>query len=395
MVLRDDVRAIVDGFDGLLPLEPALVARSWMSPGRRLGLSDEGYDAGERGWICERWLASTTPANNEVTVDGEGVSRVAVSNGPSVRLDELMTAGPEYLVGADYASRHDGLGRLAKVFDYSERVPFHIHPPTEQAALAGHRSKDEAYYFLPNTDLGLHPEAFFGVHPSLPTEEVGSKIVSHLARWKGSDILGLSRGFLQIPEAGFFVPSGLLHAPGTALTFELQEDSDAMAMLQAECGEHTLSKSLLLKDISPDRVAELGDAAVLEWIDWDLNQTADIFASFHIEPQKLHASNGTEVCWIVWGSRKFAAKRLRLSAGASHRLVEEGAFGAFIWSGRGEFGGRSVVGGAPGNDEFLVTAERAAAGVDVANTGSEMMEVLLFFGPDIYAEVAPVVSPAR
>ncbi|MFT4285927.1 MAG: hypothetical protein QM598_13940, partial [Protaetiibacter sp.] len=70
MTTRTEVRDLLAEHDGLLQLDPAFVARSWMVPGRRLGLAEEQYDAGERGWICERWLASTTPAGNAVTVEG-------------------------------------------------------------------------------------------------------------------------------------------------------------------------------------------------------------------------------------------------------------------------------------------------------------------------------------
>ena len=46
--------------NGILRLEPAWVARDFLPPGRRLGLPEEEYEAGERGWITERWLGSTT-----------------------------------------------------------------------------------------------------------------------------------------------------------------------------------------------------------------------------------------------------------------------------------------------------------------------------------------------
>ncbi len=73
-------------------------------------------------------------------------------------------------MGADYAATHDGLGRLAKIFDYSTRLPFHLHQRQEHAALVGRRSKDEAYYFPPGVDMGPHPESFLGLHPSVAEE---------------------------------------------------------------------------------------------------------------------------------------------------------------------------------------------------------------------------------
>ena len=57
---------LVEDAGGVLPLEPAWVARSFLPPGRRLGLAEDAYDLGVRGAVCERWLASTTPADNAV-----------------------------------------------------------------------------------------------------------------------------------------------------------------------------------------------------------------------------------------------------------------------------------------------------------------------------------------
>ena len=37
--------------DGVLRCDPAWVARDFLPPGRRLGLREEEYDVGERGFI--------------------------------------------------------------------------------------------------------------------------------------------------------------------------------------------------------------------------------------------------------------------------------------------------------------------------------------------------------
>jgi hypothetical protein len=52
--------------DGILRLEPTWVARDFLPPGRRLGLPEDAYDVGDRGFVCERWLGSTTKADNRV-----------------------------------------------------------------------------------------------------------------------------------------------------------------------------------------------------------------------------------------------------------------------------------------------------------------------------------------
>ena len=42
---------------------------------------------------------------------------------------------------------------------------------------------------------------------------------------------------------------GFPHAPGTALTLELQEDLDVFAILQAHSGGSLVPKELLFKDV--------------------------------------------------------------------------------------------------------------------------------------------------
>ena len=51
-----EARAVLDRMlldaGGVLRLEPTWVARDFLPPGRRLGLPEEAYDVGERGFIC-------------------------------------------------------------------------------------------------------------------------------------------------------------------------------------------------------------------------------------------------------------------------------------------------------------------------------------------------------
>src|SRR5215813_4343186 len=166
--MRDSVeRALSDG-NGILRLKPAWVARDFLPAGRRFGLSEDVYDLGERGAICERWLASTTRADNRVGPSGEGLSYLALDGPERISLQEAVAADPALLMGAEYAATHDGLGRLAKIFDYSTRLPLHLHQRSEHAALVGRRSKEEAYYLPPGVEMGPHPETSFGCAESRP-----------------------------------------------------------------------------------------------------------------------------------------------------------------------------------------------------------------------------------
>ena len=236
---------------GILRLEPAWVARDFLPPGRRLGLKDEEYEVGERGWISERWIGSTTKADNRISPPDEGLSYVGIP-GERITLKAAVEDAGDLIMGAEYAATHKGLGRLAKIYDFGARIPYHIHQMEKDAKLVGANSKEEAYYFPEDVDLGPHPETFFGVHPYIVQEGKQDILLKHLVEWKDDLILQHSRAYLNVHGEGFHLPSGVLHAPGTALTIELQEDSDVFAMLQAFNAGKIISKELLFKDVTPE-----------------------------------------------------------------------------------------------------------------------------------------------
>jgi hypothetical protein len=387
-------RALADG-NGILRLRPAWVAREWLPPGRRLGLPEEAYDVGERGAICERWLASTTRADNRVGPDDEGLSRLALDGGPDLTLAAAVRAAGAAIMGADYAATHDGLGRLAKIFDFAARIPYHIHPPQQQAALVGRTSKEEAYYFPSGVDMGPHPETFFGLHRWIAEGRRGDVLLPHLERWDSDLILQHAFAELQVPEHGFHLPAGVLHAPGTALTIELQEDSDTLAMFQALNAGAIISKELLFKDVSPEDRARLGERALLRWIDWDLNGDPCFYENRHLVPLPVDGppQDGGEEHWIFHNSDRFSGKRLTVRPGGTYTSRERGVYSLLVWQGRGRYGGVDVAAGDFDRDELLVAHDRAVQPVAIENTGAEDLVVIKFFGPDVNPD-APRIRPA-
>jgi hypothetical protein len=216
---RAALERLLESGDGAARLEPAFVARDFLPPGRRLGLPEEAYDVGERGFICERWLASTTKADNRVGPDDEGLSYLVGDDGARVLLRDAVAAAPATVMGQSYAASHPGgLGRLAKLFDYGYRLPYHIHLPAEFAALVGAKPKDESYHYVAGVDMGTHPESFFGVHPWIGREHAFDVLLPYLVDWDSDLILRHARAELLVAGEGFHIPSGVLHAPGTALT---------------------------------------------------------------------------------------------------------------------------------------------------------------------------------
>jgi hypothetical protein len=389
-VLED---ALAQG-DGILRLQPAWVARDFVPPGRRLGLQQDAYDVGERGFICERWLASTTRADNRIGPADEGLSYIALDGGAQLSLREAVESDPVSVMGAEYASSHAALGRLAKVFDYSARLPLHLHLRQEHAVLVGRHSKDEAYYFPEGIDMGPHPETFFGVHPWISRTRNYDVLLPYLEAWDSDEILKHTRGYQQVAGEGFHVPSGVLHAPGTAVTIELQEDSDVLAMLQALNAGRIISKELLWKDVRREDRDRYGERFILELIDWEENGDPYFYENHHLSPRLIEPSRqpGGEEYWIFYNTAKFSGKKLIVRAGQTYQSREPGVYSIFVLEGAGLYGTVEVQAGVPGLDELLITHGRAIRDLPVRNTGERDLVVVKFFGPDIHPDV-PIIAP--
>ncbi|MBC7223845.1 MAG: hypothetical protein H5T59_06180 [Anaerolineae bacterium] len=287
-------QAIARG-DGILRLEPAWVAREVAPPGYRLGrigLPDDQVDAGERGAITERWLASVTKAHNRIGPPDEGLSYLQGEGPERITLKEAVDAAADLILGAEYAATHRGLGRLFKVFDYGTRLPFHLHHREEHARLVGRGSKEEAYYFPEGVDMGPHPETFFGVHPSLAQEGHREALLPYLEAWDSDLILRCSRAYLQVPGEGFLVPPGVPHAPGTAVTLELQEDADIGAVLQAKVGGRLLPKDVLYKAVRPEDRERYGERFILQLATRTTTSTTAWFPSWR-RSRKAARSTGS------------------------------------------------------------------------------------------------------
>lgn len=394
----DELRAAVDKLtaqgNGVLRLDPAWVARDWLPPGRRLGLPEDAYAVGERGFICERWLGSTTHADNRIGPEDEGLSYVVGEDGTRVSLADAVAAAPKEVLGASYAAIHSGLGRLPKIYDFGARIPYHIHPRLQHSRRVGRNPKDEAYYFPGGVDMGPHPETFFGVHPWIADQKAYEVLLPYLEDWNSDAILRHARGYVNVEGEGFHVPSGVLHAPGTALTIELQEDSDCLSMFQALNAGKIISKELLFKDVSQEDREKYGERYLLEWVDWEVNGDPYFYENRHLSPQAITTAEGVEESWIYYNTTKFTGKRIVLAPGARHVATENGVYNLLVWRGSGRIADHEVAGGEPGRDELLLVHDRAVTPHEYVNTGTTEMEVITFFGPDINTDVPMIPQRA-
>jgi hypothetical protein len=386
---RAIIEKAIERGNGILRLEPAWVARDFLPPGKRLGIPEEQYELGERGGICERWLGSTTRADNRIAVPDEGLSFLNLESKERASLKEAVAVAGATILGKQYAATHTGLGRLAKIFDYQYRLPYHIHHRKEHAALVGRRPKEEAYFFPEGVNMGIEPETYFGVHPAIVEDRQHEILLPYLVDWNSDLILRHAQAYRLVPGDGYHVPAGILHAPGSALTIELQEDSDVFAMLQAFTGGRIICKELLFKDVRPEDRQKHGERFILELVDWETNGDHYFYENRHTPPVLMEqsAQPGSREYWIFYNTSRFSGKKVIVEPGNRRSCVDRGVYNALVWQGKGTYGGVGVEAGNPSSDELLICHDTAVRPLLVENSGSTDLVIYKFFGPDINPDV--------
>jgi hypothetical protein len=394
MLDRSQVQAAIDAGAGLLRLAPAWVPRSFMIPGRRLRLHPDDYYAfgGHRGGINERWFSSTTNADNGPgTPADEGLSYVRLAGGKRFLLKDAVETAGDLLLGADVMQRDKGWNLLCKFFDNLGPIPHHMHQSDEHAKKVGRRGKPEAYYFPPqyNPTDNNFPYTFMGLEPGTTKDDVRRC----LEDWNKGDngILYLSRAFRLQPGTGWQINPGILHAPGSLLTYEPQVNSDVFAMFQSEVDGRIIDWSLLVKDVPPASHKDLD--YIIGMLDWDANVNQRFGDSNRCFPKPVKAFADTEPdgyreLWVTYGTAWYSAKELTVLPKRSVTIKDSAAYGLILTQGYGTFGKLSVSTpamirfGEMTEDEIFVTADAAVAGVRVENLSeTEPLVILKHFGP--------------
>ena len=391
---RSDVQRALDAGGGLLRLEPCWVPRSFMVPGRRLRLYPDDLYAygGHRGGINERWFSSTTNADNGPgTPPDEGLSYVRTDEGQRFLLKDAVDRAGDLLLGSAVMERERGWNLLCKFFDNMGPIPHHMHQSDEHAKRVGRRGKPEAYYFPPqyNPTDNNYPYTFMGLEPGTTKEDVRRC----LEDWNKGDngILYLSRAFRLQPGTGWQIDAGILHAPGSLLTYEPQVNSDVFAMFQSEVEGRIIDRSLLTKDVPPDKHNDLD--YIVGMLDWEGNVNPRFAESNRCLPKPVKSlaemdADGYREQWVCYGTGWYSAKELTVLPKRSVTIKDRAPYGIILTQGYGRFGGLQVSTpamirfGQMTEDELFVSAAAAEKGIRVENlSDSDPLVLLKHFGP--------------
>lgn len=380
--------------EGLVRLAPCWVPRSFLMPGGRLKLDPRDLYAlgAHRGGIDERWFASTTNADNGPgTPADEGLSYIAHGGRRVLLKEAIETLGDQFL-GAEVMRKHGGWNLLCKFFDNLGPIPHHMHQMEEHARKVGRKGKPEAYYFPPqyNVKENNFPYTFMGLNPGVTKDDVRKC----LERWNEGDngLLYHSRAYKLQPGTGWQIDAGILHAPGSLVTYEPQVNSDVFGMYQSMVEGRAVPWDLLVKDVPPAQHRDLD--YIIGMLDWEANVDPE-FAKHRlchpkpVRPAAEMAAGGYSESWVTCGRPFYSAKELTVLPGRSVVIRDAAAYGIILVQGYGTMGKLEIETpsliryGQMTKDELFVTAAAAERGVSITNrSDTENLVMLKHFGPD-------------
>lgn len=379
---------------GIFCLMPVFVPRRFSRAGFRLRLHPDDYYAlgTKRGSIKERWFSSVIPAmNGPLAPADEGMSYVLPFDGNTAgkfTLREAVDVLGRDLVGDELMTRYGGWPMYSKFFDYEVPLFHHLHLGFDAAAAVGRLGKPEAYYFPPemNNYAGTFPATYFGFDPDVSKEEVMERLMMYE---KGDNrITELSRAYRVQLGTGWYTPPGVIHAPGSYLTYEPQWNSDVNSVYENIASGEVYDYDFLVENCPEDKKRNL--EYVMSLLDWEKNVDPHYRKHYFRPPVACPNSDGRYAeKWVAYANDYIAAKELTVQPGQKVVVSDGAAYGCIIIQGHGKFGAYDAEAsvmlrfGQPSNDEFFVSEAAAKQGVVIENRSRfQPMVILKHFGPN-------------
>jgi hypothetical protein len=379
---------------GILRLIPVFVPRRFSKAGQRLRLHPDDYYAlgTQRGSIKERWFSSVIPAmNGELAPADEGMSYVLPFSGKlkeNFLLKDAVAELKDAIIGEELMSRHGGWPMYSKFFDYLAPLFHHLHLDFPAAALVGRLGKPEAYYFPPemNNHPGEFPVTYFGFDPDVTREMVRERLLMYE---KGDNrITELSRAYRIELGSGWYTPPGVVHAPGSYLTYEPQWNSDVNSVYENITSHEVYPYQFLVENCPPDKQRDID--YVMSLMDWEKNVDPHYRKHYFRPPIVCDHSNQEHTeKWITYGNEYFSAKELTIQPGKTVTVRDAAAYGCILIQGHGRFGVYEAEApvmlrfGQPSSDEYFVSEAAAREGVVISNRSQfQPLVMLKHFGPN-------------
>ncbi len=245
------------------------------------------------GSFPEDWIASITHAVNpgREHLVHEGLGTLTGVDGRTIRMDELIAADPEFVLGAGHVAAYGTSTRLlVKLLDSADRLHIQAHPSAQWASerLGSPNGKTEAWWILQVRD-GETGWVYMGFqHP--PTPERWRELVDT------QDLDAMEACFEKIPvRAGdvLLIEGGVPHAIGPGLLLlEVQEPTDYVVRCEYGSGATALPESA--------RTMGLGLDAVLDLFDYRPCPAREVRRRFGPRPRELRrTADGSETALLA------------------------------------------------------------------------------------------------
>ncbi len=374
---------------GILNLLPIFVPRRFGSAGHRLKLHPDDYYAlgTHRGSIKERWFSSVICAmNGDDAAADEGLSYVNCAHtlGDKISLKNFVDLLQGELIGSELYEKYGTWPMYSKFFDYEGALFHHVHLDFEAASRVGKLGKPEAYYYPPqlNNYPGKFPHTYFGFDPDVTKEQVKERLADYTAR--DIRITELSRAYRIELGSGWYTPPGVIHAPGSYLTYEPQWNADVNSVYENIADNEIYAKSFLDENLPEEKKEDLD--AVIDLLDWDKNVDPNYKKHFARPPILRRETADYREKWIAYGNDYIAATELTVLPGRSVVIEDSFAYGCILVQGYGKFGKHACATatmlrfGEASEDEFFVSCDAARKGVIIENHSScEPLVILKHF----------------
>ncbi|HIS69975.1 MAG TPA: hypothetical protein IAA58_11505 [Candidatus Gallacutalibacter stercoravium] len=383
---KQTLKSILQEKEGILPLIPVFVPRRFGTAGRRLRLHPDDYFAlgTQRGSIKERWFSSIICAmNGPLAAPDEGMSYVDIDGQMEhkVSLKEFVDTLGADLLGDRMMQDYGTWPMYSKFFDYEGPLFHHLHLSFEDAARVGRLGKPEAYYFPPqlNNYAGTSPYTYFGFAPDVTKEEVKERLADFCA--KDTRITELSRAYRIELGTGWYTAPGVVHAPGSYLTYEPQWNSDVNSVYENVVENEIYPYDMLVENCPEDKKQDLD--YVISLMDWDKNVDPDYRRHFFRPPVVATEDENHIEKWISYGNPYIAAKELTVYPGCEAVISDDTPYGCILTQGHGVLNGHNAEAacmlrfGQMSADEYFVSYDAAHKGVRVRNLSQHEPLVML------------------
>src|SRR5688500_14896912 len=164
-----------------------------------------------------------------------------------------------------------------------------------------------------------------------------------LEEWSKGDngILFLSRAYRLQPGTGWQIDPGILHAPGSLVTYEPQVNSDVFGMFQSLVEGRIVPRELLTKDVPTEYHDDLD--FLVGMLDWEANVDQEFAKHNRVFPRPVRPFEETDAegyreQWVCYGTGWYSAKELTVHPKRSVTIRDAAAYGLIVAQGHGNFG---------------------------------------------------------